>query len=40
MWNPKGVIVAVALPFVGYCFGGWTGAGIGACIVIFINLGR
>jgi hypothetical protein len=37
-WNPSGIVIAIALPFIGYCFGGWIGAGIGATLTVLIQL--
>lgn len=36
--NLAGIVVAIMLPFAGYCFWGQTGAGIGVVLVILIQL--
>jgi hypothetical protein len=38
MWSPRGIVLAVLFPLAGYCFADKFGCGIGAVIVIAINL--
>jgi hypothetical protein len=37
-WNPSGIVVAIAIPVAGYCFGGTIGLGVAAVIVALINI--